>query len=53
MIRKLLTELLSQFPEDVNRTIERVIEFEQSKISSERPRFREEIREIIEQEARE
>ncbi len=52
MVKKELVELFSQFPEDVQRTIARVLEFEQSRISLEKPRFREEIRQIIEGEAR-
>ncbi len=52
MIEKELLELFNRFPEDVRRTIARVIEFEQSRISYGKPRFREEIRQIIEEEAR-
>ncbi|MBI3825591.1 MAG: hypothetical protein HY294_06330 [Candidatus Rokubacteria bacterium] len=52
MVRQVLLELFKQFPEDVQRTVSRVLEFEQSNITLERPRFKEALREILDEEAR-
>jgi hypothetical protein len=51
-VRQLLLELFKQFPEEVQRTVARVLEFEQSNITLERPRFKETLREILGEEAR-
>ncbi len=52
MMRQILLELFKEFPEDVQRTVVRVLEFEQSNITLKQPRFKEAIREILDEEAR-
>lgn len=52
MVRQVLLELFKQFSEDVQRTVARVLEFEQSTITLERPRFKEALHEILDEEAR-
>lgn len=47
MIKDRVLELFKDQDEDVQRVIERVLEFEQENISIKQPRFMEPIREII------
>lgn len=47
MIKDRVLELFKDQDKDVQRVIERVLEFEQENISIERPRFMDSMREII------